>query len=306
MDQLYVCNPRSICVECNNIKGARKKCETCKRTGYQRINLSGSWAPQPGFLVCGGPSLQEVPIDCLQERGVMSLGVNNAAAYARTSAAVFGDPQWKFHSSLFFDPKCLVFAPNGKLCRNVRMQDSETKEFWFSDKKLAMCPNVYGFCRSGKFYGESFFSDWFAHWGMGGKQGEEREFTRLATMMMGIRLLQYLGCSTIYMLGVDFWMTKETPYAWGGNRTSGNRIWWKIDKMLTEVRVAAEKIGVTILNCNPQSKCESFEFADFSDAMVHATRPFGHDPYDLSRWYERGTMKEHRELHPKPVSDYIV
>lgn len=303
-DPLYIVNPRHVCIACHNRRRLRRNCEACRHTGFMQIDLHGLWAPQPGFLVCGGPSLCDLPLEVLQERGVMSLGVNNAAAYARTDAAVFGDPQWKFHSSLFFDPKCMVFAPNGKLGRHVRMQDSETKEFYFSDKKLMDCPNVYGFSRTGHFDEKTFFTDWYVHWGRGGHD-TDRDFTRLATMLMGIRLLHYLGCRTIYMLGVDFWMTKEKPYAWGGNRTSGNKIWWKIDTMLSGIKSVMKKAGVKIYNCNPETKSQCFPFVSFEDAIEHAMRPFGSEPPDLSQWYERGTMTQHKERHPDLVSDYI-
>jgi hypothetical protein len=304
-DQLYICNSKSPCPTCNCRRGARKICEDCRRTGFSRIDLQDQWSPRPGFLVCGGPSLNDIDLDCLRERGVMSLGVNNAAAYACTSAMVFGDPQWKFHSSVFFDPKCMVFAPNAKLFRHVRMQDSDTGEYYFSKHRLMDCPNVYGLCRSGQFDPSTFFTDWFAHWGKGGKSSTNREFSRLATMLLGIRILHYLGCRKIYMIGVDFWMTREQPYAWGGNRTSGNRIWWKIDKMLQGVKDMCGNAGLQIFNCNPDTKSEVFPHCPYSDAIADATAPFGPEPYDLSHWYENETMKQNRDRHPKPVEKYV-
>lgn len=307
-DPLYICNPRVDCEVCGNRRRQRKSCDACLRTGYARIDLQDSWKltdQSAAFLVCGGPSLNNVPLDCLQERGVMSLGVNNAAAYARTSAAVFGDPQWKFHSSMFFDPKCLVFAPNAKLVRHVRMQDSDTKEFHVSNYQLKDCPNVYGFCRSGQFHPDTFFSDWYAHWGQGGKQSD-RDFTRLATMIMGIRLLHYLGIREIYMLGVDFWMTSEQPYAWGGNKTSGNRIWPKLNKMLVKIKEMSAKAGVSIYNCNPDSRCDIFTYVPYEQAIGTMSEPFGDGVYDLTQWYERGTMEAHKQVRPDPVSAFFA
>ncbi len=302
---LYICNPKQNCPICKNHRRRRRKCEPCKRTGYAPISFEGAWAPQPGFLVCGGPSLRDLDLERLQDRGVMSVGVNNAAAYARTSAMVFGDSQWKFHSSLFFDPKCMLFCPNGKLTRRVRMQDSKTGHFYFSSHQIKDCPSVYGICRSGRFYDEGFFTSWYAYWGKGGKM-EVRVFTRLETMLIGLRVLHYLGCRTIYLLGVDFWMTKEDAYAWDAERSGGNRRWMKAESMLEDVKKQCPEAGVEIFNCSPQTKSQAFPYRSYDDALEHASRPFGKAPYDLSQWYGMEIQRQQTALHPDPVANYVT
>lgn len=313
MTRLYICNPKETCPVCNNHRRKRRNCEPCRNTGYAEINFEGQWAPRPGFLVCPGPSLRAIHLPTLQQRGIVTVGVNNAAAYARTTAAVFGDPQSKFHSSMFFDPNCMVFCPNGKLRYHVRMQDSQTKEYWRHTSTVAECPSCYGICRSGRFVPEYFFKDYFAHWGHAGKKddralertGTNRPFSKLESMLIGIRLLHHMGCRIIYLVGVDHYMSKQDPYAWEAPRTGGNGRWSKADKLLQDVKEAGKDEGLQIFNCNPLSQCKVFEHISFDQAIAHATEPFGPEPYDLSTWYNKKLAKEHDALHPDPVSHYV-
>ena len=302
---LYICNPKRTCTKCKEQRRRRKKCEHCQRTGYAAIDLENMWSPAPGFLVCGGPSLRELDLTRLQQRGVVSLGVNNAAAYAQTNAMVFGDSQWKFHSSIYFDPKCMVFCPNAKLVRRVRMRDSKTGDFYFSEHQIKDCPNVWGLCRSARFYPEEFFTSWYAHWGKGGKM-EGRDFTKIETMLLGIRLLYYLGCRTIYLLGVDFWMTDDEAYAWKENRSGGNRRWVKAESMLRDIDAVSAEAGVQIYNCNPRSQSQVFPYVSYDQAIQHASEPFGTPPYDLSDWYSHNVQRHHTALRPDPVGHYVT
>ena len=239
-------------------------------------------------------------LDHLKKPGVVSVGVNNAAAYARTTAATFGDPQWKFHDSLFLDPKVMVFAPTAKLIRRPRRKMPDGT-FRFLDIHIGDCPSVYGLPRTGKFDSKTFFTDAYAHWGKGGKQ-PEREFTRLASMLLGVRLLYYLGCPRVYMLGVDFWSTNEKAYAWNEGRSGGNGNWWKIDRMLDGIREEGEKRGFTMYNLNPDSDCKVFETRTCLEAVGDTLQEMPQScPPDLNEYYSHRRMDEDRAKHPEPL-----
>ena len=301
-DPLEITKPCIACASWSRRWRRTRKCEACDGVRNLPIDLSNTWQTQPGFLVCGGPSLQTLDLSHLQLPGVVSMGVNNAASYARTTAMTFGDPQWKFHGSLFLDPKCMCFAPTGKLERLVRVRLHDG-HFRFLNRRLRECPAVYGLPRTGKFEAATFLTDTYAHWGKGGKH-EDREFTRLASMLLGVRLLHYLGCKTIYMLGVDFWMPEDGGYAWGGPRTSGNKIWWKIDSMLKEVRTVLEASDTSVYNCNPRSKCEAFDHVSYPDALRHARSMFEDQSENLEEWYRRDRMTEDQKLYPDPIEPW--
>lgn len=298
-DPLIIRNPKRPCGKCENTR-RRKKCEACDFTGFKPIDLGGIWAGRPGMLVCGGPSLARTPVTRLRERGVVSVGVNNAAAYAQTTAATFGDPQWKFHHSIFFDPKCMVFAPTAKLIRKVRVKLPDGT-YRFSDRTVAECPATFGLGRTGRLHPEQFLSTEYAHWGHGGKDDQEQPFRRIASMLLGLRLLHYLGCSRIYMIGVDFWTTREQPYAWGGQQSSGNKIWWKIDRMLLDIRGEFDRSGVPVWNCNPETRSQAFPFASWTTAIADCTRYMPAGEPDLFDWYSHKKMAADRERWPEPV-----
>jgi hypothetical protein len=271
-----------------------------------QIDLAGHWAPSAAFLVGGGPSLRHLPIERLRERGVLSLGINNAAAYAPCSAFTFGDSQWKFHPSLYADAKVLAFVPNGKMNHRCRVRHPDG--FHFLDAPIREFPSVYGYGRRTGFNADTFLTDWFAHWGYSKKQVSESErdgterppYVCICSMLLGFRLLHYLGCPRVYMIGVDFHNTAELPYAWRGNRTSGNGRWWKQDKYLADLRSVLEASGMQVFNANAESKSEAFERVSWGDAIADCKGHIQQEPFDLHSddWYSKKRMVADLEKHP--------
>jgi hypothetical protein len=127
------------------------------------------WWPSAGFVVGGGPSVNKFPYQRLAERGVVSVAVNNVAAYVPVRAFTFSDGQEKFHHALYLDPAMMCFVPAAKLKKRVRAKLPDGS-FRTVDMQLSDCPNVWGIWRSGRFCPESFVTDWFAHWGYAGRQ----------------------------------------------------------------------------------------------------------------------------------------
>jgi hypothetical protein len=214
-------NQPELCRTCDReLDKARDICSECGGTGCKAVDLCGLWGPSAGFLVCGGPSLNKMPYQRLRERGIVSLGVNNVSGHAPVAAWCFSDPQNKFHHGLFLDPKVLTFSPIGKLKRKVRAKLPDGT-FRGLRTRVRECPGTLGFARRTEFDAPTFLTTRFAHWGRGGKQEEDnRPFMCLCNMLLGIRLLHYLGCPRVYMLGVDFKMTDEAQYSFWPNRWS--------------------------------------------------------------------------------------
>jgi hypothetical protein len=301
-DPLLVTSSKIRCKACGGSRRNRKGCETCRGTGWHVLDLSNLWSPQPAFLVCGGPSLRSVDIEALRSRGVLSLGINNAGAFAPTTAWTFSDPQWKFHSAQHMDGKNLTFCPTPKLGKQIRIKTAEG--FRNILCTAGDCPGVVGYARRTIFNAPSFLTDWFAHWGRGGKQpAEDRPFTRLCTMLLGLRLLHYLGCPRVYMIGVDFWMSREQPYAWGGHPTSGNRLWRKITHMMEELKPVFREADFHVFNASgPDSQCKAFPFADFETALADCKGGLGSEPYDLQEWYSHKQSVKDRETFPAALT----
>jgi len=245
-------------------------------------NIAGLWAPNPAFLVCSGPGLESFPLERLRERGVASLGVNNAAARAPVKAWTFSDPHIKFHHALFLDPAVMTFAPEPKLRRtiNVRLADG----FHPTNVRVSDCPNTYGFDRRTMFVPETFFSTEWAHWGSGKHQPPDVEGSgMLATMLIGVRLLHYLGVRRIYLLGLDH----------AGRR----RRWAKEDRSFERLLPVFERRGVQLVNCNERSGCRVFGYRPFDEAIEDCKGLVPGGMLDVSDWYDKAKIGEHHKAN---------
>jgi len=239
------------------------------------IDLSGLWSPSPAFLIGSGPSLEEYPLERLRERGVVSLGINNAAARAPAKAWCFSDPQAKFHHALYLDPVVMTFAPNPKLKRKIVVKTKDG--FRSTNLRVRDCPNTYGFDRSTQFDPNEFFNTPFAHWGSGKHQPKGVEPSgMLATLLIGMRLLYYLGVRRIYLLGVDHY----------GKRGR----WAKEDRSFERMLPVFEKMGLRVINCNQKSGCRVFPYRSFADAIVDCKGSI-QEPLDVGDWYNKGEVK---------------
>jgi len=258
------------------------------------------WAPNPAFLVGGGPSINEIDYMRLAERGVVSLGVNNIAAKVPVRAWTWSDTPSKFHHGCMFDPAMLKFIPVPKLKKRVRAKISPNR-FQHTAFRCSDCPSVFGYHRNTKFHPDKFLTTEIAMWGQG-KQGHiEYEKMNLKprpqilfTFFLGIRLLHYLGIRRMYLLGVDFTMGpgKGQGYAfeqdrWAGAVSGNNKHYSLASSMLAELKPHFEEAGLQIFNCNPTSHLEIFDHVPFEQAIKDAKGGVPEEPFDCRGWYER-------------------
>jgi len=282
-DPLTLVSSKRVCPSCNAQKPAIKTCTTCNKFGFLRADLAGMWSA-PGFLVCGGPSINKIPFHKLNERGIVSMAINNSAGHVPVSAWVFSDPQEKFHHGLYLDPKIMTFAPVPKLTKHYRIK--ENGQFRWSENKIMDCPNTFGFDRKTSLYSDKFLDTDYAMWGYGGKQPGDKPFKCLCTMLLGIRLMCYLGCPKIYLLGVDFLRTDDAQYSFPQKASTSNRRYEHESAMLRDIKPFIEQKGIKIYNCNPESGCKVFDFISF-DAAFEDCKGLVREPFDLAGWYEK-------------------
>jgi len=291
-DPLFLVNGNHYCPACKNEREQRENCSVCHKTGYHPINLNGLWHPSPGFLVCGGPSINKIPYQRLRERGIVSLAVNNVAAHVPVTSWCFSDPQNKFHHGLFLDPKCMTFSPIPKLKRMV-MTKLPNKKFKLMNMRVKHCPSTFGFDRKTTFNAKEFFSTEHAHWGRGGKQPEnDKPFICLSTMLIGLRLLHYLGCPKIYLLGVDLWMTNEQPYAFKQAKKARNGRYNNENAYLRELKPIFDQNNFQVFNCNPESKCDVFDYIPFEEALEDCRGGVPAEPFDTELWYNKDIQEK--------------
>lgn len=309
-DPLMVFSSR-VCPSCKCRRRRRKKCECCEGAGFERADLANLWAPRPGFLVGGGPSLKNFDVSQLAQRGVVSLGINNVAGAVPVRAHVFGDPQVKFHHGLFLDPAMMTFCPIGKMPYGLRakLPDGTFRALGVS---VWQCPNTWGFSRTTRFDAENFLATEYAHWGQSAKSvpPELGGSRRITTMLLGLRLLHYLGCPRVYLIGVDFFTPKVDPklggsYVFPEVTNPGNRGYDKINAMLSEIKPVFEAADFMVYNVNPESRCHVFDHVPFDLALADCRGPVPKQPWDLQNWYPKSLEKEWKDAEKQRKRDGI-
>lgn len=274
------------------------------RTGKETTSILRNFlAGGAAFLVCGGPSLNQIDYTRLGERGIFALGVNNVSGYVPVSAFVCSDPPSKFHSGIFLDPKIMKFLPTPKLKKSRgKLREKVTVDqggiFREMHKTTADCPNVWGFeRRSWLACDHTWFTENSAAWG-NHNDGVERtgEEKTANTMFLGLRILQYLGAKKIFLLGVDFKMDEtkglHDNYSFGEKRdvgacVSNNRQYIVAENWLTRLRPMFEKFGFRTYNCNPTSNLRAFEYVPFEIALEVCRGKVPQEPFDLQDWYTK-------------------
>ena len=300
-DPLLVCSTET-CTTCGGDRKTRRKCGPCRGTGFlPAVGIRGLWRDSAAFLVCGGPSVNTIvtPANALTMRGVASLGVNLVAAHVPVRAWVFGDPQEKFHHGLFLDPAVMTFAPNGKLRRHIRAKLPDGT-FRNLRRQVCECPNTWGFSRGSHFSAEDFLSSMSASWGHGGDE-PHRPFSCLCTMLLGVRLLCYLGVRRIYCLGVDLAMTKDAPYAFKQSKSARNGRYSHEAEYLAQIQPTLNAAGITMANCNPDCAFPVLPHVPFAAALADCLGAVPREPWDLMDWYSKGVKARNLEAHPKAI-----
>ena len=251
------------------------------------------------FLIGGGPSANEIPLELLSTRGIFSLAVNNSSAHPRIRPQVMvcSDPPKKFSHSVWLDPGIMKIIPIPKLGgrRAALRRKLPDGKFVPLDQATTDCPNVWGFQRnSWMFPDERFFLTDGACWG-NHKVGVELtgELKTVSTMLLGLRILAYLGARTIYLVGVDFAMAPERGYSFGQGRDAGasrsnNSAYNTVNEWLCRMadKGIFEKFGLTIYNTYEMSGLRAFPYVPYEEAISRARGMVEVVP-NLEGWYEK-------------------
>ncbi len=330
--QVYDCEIHQNCTKVGN-SFPFASCENCKqkllyqdekfasefldplliidRENQKTVALRNMLAGGISFLVCGGPSAKELNLDLLDQKGVWSMSVNNMAGYFRPNSFVCSDPPSKFHNSIWQDPSIMKFIPQPKMKpkrgRLRRKVDGKFEDLYIDDVRINACdsPNIWGFGRRAWMIpDESFFLDKQASWGNHDagvtRTGEEKT---VATMLLALRLLYYLGSRRIYLVGVDFLMDSQRGlkdnYAFEEERLAGaiktnNEQFAVVDSWMNRMvnNDVFKKFGLEIYNCYELSGLRAFSYVPFELAVEDALKHFPKSPFDLSGWYFKAKKKK--------------
>lgn len=228
-------------------------------------------------------------------RGVLTCGINNSPTVYRPNLWVFGDSPYKFHDAIWRDPAVLKFVPLSFMdCKPLRTKLSQNSFAWMRDQNGRQLfprdmPGVLGYRRSGRLSVEHFLSEDSVSFGRSEKwAAREKTWHINNTFFSLIKILWCVGVRTIYLLGCDFSMNADQPYAFDQDKSRGgvrsnNRAYARMNQWFAEARPTFEAAGLFVYNCTPNSGLTAFDYVDYHAAVRGVRCP--QDPLDSVGWY---------------------
>lgn len=120
----------------------------------------------------------------------------------------------------------------------------------------------------------------------------------VCTMLLGLRLLRYLGARRVFLLGVDFRMDCGYGYSFPQGRDddavkSNNEHFTIVNDWLCKIEQQGvfRRFGLDVYNCYERSGLRAFPFIPFEEAVQAAQGVVETEP-DLARWYEDKGMEK--------------
>lgn len=279
------------------------------------VDLGDFYRGATAFAVQGGPSCQELPMHLLGRRGCLIFSTNNCPGNLpivegvpiRPHVWLHTDSPQKFHDSLWSDPGILKFAPVREwdsYCREarptvkpnqkhppkgLRRRASDGVLEFIPDTRPRDMPSTFGYHRNTCFNPETFL--WEPQFNRGNDKnslgnGWPHTINSFLTML---RVAFYLGVKRLYLVGADFEMREDVQYGfgqtkWSGGVASNNNAYTNLCVMCDALKPHFAAAGFEVLNTNPKSHLWTFEFADFTEAVMEATAGF-EQKMRLDDWY---------------------
>lgn len=250
--------------------------------------LKNHFENQSVFLIGGGPSINTVDTSFLSSRGILSFAINNIGAYKsiRPNFWLCTDETSQFHEVIWKDGQIWKFIPEHFSGKPFKLADGSWSKYC---KRL--CPNTWTFTLNEKFNSKEFFTtdnvcfgaskDFKDDLGLAGGR---------STMLAAFKILFYLGFKKIFLLGVDFKMKEEEPYAFpqkkhkaGCNTNNGS--YKLLEKRLTALKPQMKNFGMEVYNCNLESHLKCFPFLPVWEAIDLALKDFYTDDPKLENMY---------------------
>jgi len=240
------------------------------------IYLGDMYRGCPAFFIGGGPSFENVDKTLLSSPGFLTASVNNSVKSYRPNLWFEVDDPTHFMKSIWLDPKITKFVPfdhtEKTIFDNEKWEDMTTK--------VGDCPNVFYYRRNERFNPDQFLFESTVNWGNHKDFGGGR-----SVMLAAIRILFYLGVREIFLLGVDFGMSKEQKYHFEQERSdssikNNNATFSMLIERFTQLRPIFEKNDFYIYNCNPNSQLKVFPLVDYKEAIDYCTENM---PKDLAK-----------------------
>jgi hypothetical protein len=240
------------------------------------------------FLVCGGPSLNNLDLTLLNNRGVMSMALNNSWVKFKPDFWIGFDSPGRFHDGGWMDPSIMKIVPWHR--RLEPLSHRVGGQLKPSGLKPVDAPNCWFLSNKTDFNEDTWFTEKHANWG-GAVAGLNPEKGFRVSMLGALRTLYYLGFQEVYLLGCDWEMPlnmDKEAYAWEENREQqvrdkNNGMYSWIEQVLKKLQPGFERANFQIFNCNRRSKLSLFPFIDYSEAIERCSLP---ELENTRGWYD--------------------
>lgn len=262
------------------------------------LHLRDLYAGAAVFLVLGGPSIKTLDLSLLRRRGAIAFGINNSPSLIRPHLWTFVDKPLKFHDAIWRDPGVMKFVPEPQIRRSIREKDRDgfrTIHRGGDENVPVQCgemPGVVAYKRNAFFRPDRWLDEPSINWGNSLKSSREnRNHRSLNTMFAVLKISYWLGFRVVYMLGCDFKMQADAPYAFdqGGNQgkaDANNNGYAVMSEMFAELAPRFDAAGFHVFNCNSNSGLTVFPHVPYKEAIASATGHVPQDPLDTAGWYD--------------------
>lgn len=211
------------------------------RKGQNRLaDLTGLFDGQTAMLIGGAPSLKEQPVQLMEQRGVLTMAMNNAAIHFQPDMWVSSDRPECYEPRILLDPKIMKFAPIGHA-------DTQLGPEYLSYRYADM-PNMF-------FYVQELGVPWEEY--LEPRKGVPWYNN---TLMSAIHILYQLGIKTIILGGSDFGFSKQGDMYAHKTDLSDLQRKWNIDlynSIVEELRILKayfESKGLTFMDCSKNGR----------------------------------------------------
>ena len=250
--------------------------------GRKADALKGIYRGRSCFLLCGGPSLAEMPLHELNQPGILTAAVNNAAVLHRVNVWFCVDKPGHFHPQILRDPGCMKFIKRKHA--NQQLRDQHDGRWMQTGEKACKMPNVW-FYDYMDGWPADFLTSTRPTWGTSHSNDPYGKGQR-SVMLIALRILYWLGIRTVYLIGADFKMTPERPYAFEESKGepachSNNKKFARLNQWFAELRPLFEHHGYRVFNASNGGQCEGFPRSTFAEALEQSRQGM---PQELKTW----------------------
>lgn len=242
--------------------------------GDEARSLNGMYRGVGCVLVCGGPSVAEMDLSAIAQRGILTAAVNQiAATHIRPHVWITCDPPRNFHASIWKDPAIIKFCKEKYLSDRWQEWNRENKLAW-SGHKVKSLPNVWGYHHVHGWNASTFLTQPWPTWGTANKEEDPEGRENKSVMLIALRLLYDLGVRRLYLLGCDFEMKEDRQYAFdeahvkSGRVSGNNNLFGWLDRRFRELQPHFREHGYEVWNCTVGGKLKAFPRMSLAEAVM--------------------------------------